>query len=134
MRKASVLLRCLALPALLLGAFSAFGDDTPMTKLVVQVKTQAGRPVDRAEVVVKFIEARTVYNTVAKLGRNVRTSYDLRTNQDGEAKIPTIPQGKIQVMVNAKGYQTFGEVIEVNEEQKTVEVKLNPPQPQYSAH
>ena len=105
-----------------------------MTKLVVQVKTQAGRPVDRAEVVVKFIEARTVYNTVAKLGRNVRTSYDLRTNQDGEAKIPTIPQGKIQVMVNAKGYQTFGEVIEVNEEQKTVEVKLNPPQPQYSAH
>jgi hypothetical protein len=134
MRKTGVLLRCLALPALLLWAFSAFGDDTPMTKIVVQVKTQAGRPVDRAVVVVKFIEARTVYNSIAKLGKNVRTSYDLRTNQDGEAKIPTIPQGKIQILVSAKGYQTFGEFLDINEEAKTVEVKLNPPQPQYSAH
>jgi short-subunit dehydrogenase len=58
----------------------------------------------------------------------------LRSNQEGEAKIPAIPQGKIKILVNAKGYQTFGEVMEINEEQKTVEVKLNPPQPQYSAH
>jgi preprotein translocase subunit SecD len=134
MRKASVLLRCLALPALLLGAFSAFGQDTPMTKIVVQVKTQSGRPVDRAEVVVTFIEARTVYNTVAKLGKNVRTTYDMRSNQDGEAKIPPIPQGKIRILVNAKGYQTYGDVMQIDEEQKTVEVKLNPPQPQYSVH
>jgi preprotein translocase subunit SecD len=134
MRKASVLLRCLALPALLLGAFSAFGQDTPMTKIVIQVKTQSGRPIDRAEVVVTFLEARTVHNTLAKLGRNLRTSYDLRSNQEGEAKIPTIPQGKIKILVNAKGYQTYGDVLEIYEEQKTVEVKLNPPQPQYSAH
>jgi hypothetical protein len=134
MRKGCVLLRCLALPALLLWAISAFGQDTPMTKLLIQVKTQSGRAIDRAEVVVTFIETRTVYNTVAKLGRNVRTTYDLRSNQEGEAKIPAIPQGKIKILVNAKGYQTFGEVMEINEEQKTVEVKLNPPQPQYSAH
>ena len=105
-----------------------------MTKLLIQVKTQSGRAIDRAEVVVTFIETRTVYNTVAKLGRNVRTTYDLRSNQEGEAKIPAIPQGKIKILVNAKGYQTFGEVMEINEEQKTLEVKLNPPQPQYSAH
>jgi hypothetical protein len=130
MRKAGVFLRCLALPALLLWAFSALGDDTPMTKIVIRVRTQAGRPIDRAEVVVNFIEGRSI----AKLGRNVRKTYDLRTNQDGEAKIPSIPQGKIKILVNAKGYQTFGEVIEISEEEKTVEVKLNPPQPQYSAH
>ena len=105
-----------------------------MVKLVIQVKTQSGRAVDRAEVVVTFIETRTVYNTIAKLGKNVRTSYDLRSNQEGEAKIPAIPQGKIRILVNAKGYQTYGEVLDINEEQKTVEVKLNPPQPQYSAH
>jgi hypothetical protein len=134
MRKASVFLRCLALPALLLWAFSAFGQDTPMTKIVIQVKTQSGRPIDRAEVVVTFVETRTVYNSVAKVGRNVRTTWDLRSNQEGEAKIPAIPQGKIKILVNAKGYQTYGEVLDINEEQKTVEVKLNPPQPQYSAH
>jgi len=50
------------------------------------------------------------------------------------AKIPPIPQGKILVQVIAKGYQTFGETVDVSEEEKTVEVKLNPPQPQYSAH
>ena len=66
--------------------------------------------------------------------RNVRKSYDLRTNQDGIAKIPSIPQGKIKIMVNARGYQTYGEVVEIKEEEKTVEIKLNPPQPQYSAH
>ncbi len=105
-----------------------------MTKIVIQVKTQSGRPVDRAEVVVTFVEARTVYNSVAKVGRNVRTTWDLRSNQEGEAKIPAIPQGKIKILVNAKGYQTYGEILEITEEQKTVEVKLNPPQPQYSVH
>ncbi len=50
------------------------------------------------------------------------------------AKIPTIPQGKIRVQVIAKGYQTFGQDFEVNEEEKTLEVRLNPPQTQYSSH
>jgi hypothetical protein len=36
--------------------------------------------------------------------------------------------------VIAKGYQTFGETIEINEDEKTVEIQLKPPQPQYSAH
>ena len=44
------------------------------------------------------------------------------------------PQGKIKVQVIAKGYQTYGEVFEVNEAEKTIEVKLNPPQQPYSAH
>jgi hypothetical protein len=44
------------------------------------------------------------------LGKAIRTSFELRTNQDGEAKIPTIPQGQIQVQAIAKGYQTFGQI------------------------
>jgi len=56
------------------------------------------------------------------------------TNQDGEAKIPSIPQGKILVQVIAKGYQTFGQTFDVNEDEKTLDVTLNPPQQQYSAH
>jgi hypothetical protein len=36
--------------------------------------------------------------------------------------------------VIAKGYQTFGQVFDVKEEEKTLEVKLNPPQAQYSVH
>ena len=124
-------LHCFLFLALLfVWAAAAFAEDTPMTKITIQVKTEGGRPVEQAEVVVKFVQGRSL----AKFGRNVVTSYDLHTNQDGVAKIPSIPQGKIRIMINAKGYQTYGETLDIAQEEKTVEITLNPPQPQYSAH
>jgi hypothetical protein len=102
----------------------------PMTKLRVEVKNLSGKPVERASVVVRFIEG----HSVIKLGKHIVTSWELRTNQEGVAKVPTIPQGKIRIQVIAKGYQTFGQTLDVTEEEKTIEVKLNPPQAQYSAH
>ena len=122
-------IRVLLLPALLFWAASLYAD-APVTKLIIEVKTQGGRPVDRAAVVVKFVEGRSYI----KLGKKIRTQWELRTNQEGLAQIPSVPQGKIQIQVIAKGYQTFGQVFEVEEEEKTIEVRLNPPQPQYSAH
>ena len=47
---------------------------------------------------------------------------------------PSIPQGKIRIQVIAKGYQTFGKIFDITEEEKTVDITLNPPQQQYSAH
>jgi len=124
MRKRILLLPVLiALAAVLVWA-------APMTKLTVEVKTIEGKPIDRAAVVVKFVEGRSY----AKLGKKIRTTYELRTDQDGLAKIPSIPQGKIQVQVIAKNYQTFGKIFDVDQEEKTIEIQLNPPQAQYSAH
>ena len=114
--------------ALLLGALAVHA--APMTKLSIVVKTQSGRPVDRASVVVRFVKG----HSVIKLGKAVRTTFELRTNQEGEANIPTIPQGQIQIQVIAKGYQTFGQIFSVEEEEKTIPITLNPPQQQYSAH
>ena len=121
--------RILLLPALGLWLVGVAGAGET-TKLTIDVKTQGGKPIDRASVVVRFLEGRSI----VKLGRKTRTVWELRTNQDGLAQIPTIPQGKIRIQVIAKGYQTFGEDIAVDEEEKTVEIKLNPPQPQFSAH
>jgi hypothetical protein len=101
-----------------------------MTTLTVEVKTPSGNPVDRASVIVKFVHGRAKM----KLGKKILKTWETRTNQEGLAKIPPIPQGSIQVQVIAKGYQTFGKVFDVDEEQKTIEVKLNPPQDQYSSH
>jgi hypothetical protein len=53
---------------------------------------------------------------------------------EGVAKIPSLPQGKIMIQVIAKGYQTFGQEFQIAEEAKTIQIKLNPPQPQYSVH
>jgi hypothetical protein len=102
--------------------------DSDMTLLRIEVKTLGGKPIERASVIVRFVGGRSA----AKLGRKVRTSWETRSNQDGVAKIPQIPKGKIQVQVNAKGYQTFGQDFQVEEDARTLEIKMNPPQPQYS--
>jgi hypothetical protein len=104
--------------------------DDPMTTLRIEVKTLKGKPIDRAAVTIDFVEGRSV----AKLGRKVRKHWETRTNQEGVVKLPPIPQGKFRVMVHARGYQTFGDVYDVSEEEKTIEIKMNPPQAQYSAH
>lgn len=115
---------------LILAAPSMAFDDPPMTTLRVEVKTLSGKPIDRASVIVRLDQGRSKL----KLGKKVITSYQLKTNQDGVAKIPPLPQGNFLIQVIAKGYQTFGETFEILEAERTVEVKLNPPQPQYSVH
>jgi hypothetical protein len=118
------------LPVILALVCAPLAADPPMTKLRIEVKNLSGKAVERASVVVRFIEGRSV----VKLGKKIKTNWELRTNQDGVAAIPPIPQGKITLQVYAKGYQTFGDVIDVNEEEKTVAVVLKPPQSQYSSH
>jgi len=129
MRNRGVPLRLRLLPALL-GCAIAVQAQVPMTKLTLQVTNESDRPVDRASVIIRFIQGRDYL----KLGKHIRTTYELRTNQEGEASIPPIPRGKILVQIIAKGYQTFGQAYDVDQEEKTIEIKLNPPQKQYSAH
>lgn len=120
----------LTILAILLAIASPLLADPPMTKLRIEVRNPGDKPVDRAGVIVRFVEGRSI----AKFGKKIRTHWEVRTNQEGVVTIPPIPQGKILIQVIAKGYQTFGEYIEVNEEEKTVPVNLKSPQPQYSAH
>ena len=101
-----------------------------MTKIQVKVTNLDGKPIDRASVIVKFVSG----HSVVKLGKSVMTHWDVRTNQEGLAKIPALPQGNLLVQVIAKGYQTYGETFDVTDPEKSLEIKLNPPQSQYSAH
>ena len=116
----------LALSAL---ALPLAGQD-PMTKLRVEVTNHKEQPVQRASVIVRFIEGRSI----KKLGKKVKRQWEMRTNQEGVANFPSMPQGTVMVLVIADRYQTYGDKLEINEEEKTLQVKLNPPQPQYSAH
>ena len=114
----------MCMPALLVA------DDPQTTVITVEVKNLDGKPVERASVIVRFAEGRSI----RKFGKKTVLNWELRTNQIGVAKIPAIPQGKILVQVIAKGYQTYGDTVEINEPERTIEVKLKPPQPQFSAH
>src|SRR5450631_3899577 len=97
--------------ALLLPALGA-----NMTTLTISVKSPAGKPVEGASVIVKFVKG----HDLTKFGKKIRKDWELRTNQEGLAKIPPIPQGTILVQIIAKDYQTFGKNFDVDEEQKTL--------------
>jgi hypothetical protein len=100
-----------------------------MTKLNIHVTTLGGRPIDRADVVVRFVRGKTLFKL-----KKLRTTWELRTNQEGLAKVPEIPQGTILIQIIAKGYQTYGQNFDVDEPEKNLEIKMHPPQEQYSAH
>jgi hypothetical protein len=121
--------RVLSVFTLLILAFAAYAE-VPMTKLTIAVKTQGGHPVSQAAVIVRFVKG----HSVLKLGKAVRTQWELRSNQDGEAIIPAIPQGQIRIQIIANGYQTYGDTIDVSDPEKTIDIKLNPPQQQYTSH
>jgi hypothetical protein len=118
-----LLILCVALPL----SFPASAAD--LTKLKIVVTTRSGRPIDRADVIVRFGG-----RSVVKLGKMVRTTWEMRSSQEGVAEIPDMPKGQIRIQVIAKGYQTFGDTFDVKEDERTIEIKLNPPQPQYSSH
>ncbi len=120
-----------ALFALILLCFQpSLQADVAKTKLSVKVLTPSGKPLDRASVIIRFVSGRDKL----KLYSKIRTQWETKTNQEGLVQIPQIPQGKIQIQVIASGYQTFGHIFEVEEEEKTLEIKMNVPQAQYSAH
>jgi Carboxypeptidase regulatory-like domain len=112
-------------PVLLLAALPLAAGDT--TKIQIHVVNDLGKPVGNAEVIVKF-EGRSI----VKLGAKVRTSWEMRTTQEGIANVPGVPHGKVLIQINAHNYQTYGQRFDMQEDEKTVEVKLQQPQAQYS--
>jgi hypothetical protein len=119
-----VLLLTLMLPIVPLRA-----DDE--TRLQIHVTNQRGKPVDRASVIVKFVSGRPLKTLGLK---KARLSWELKSSQEGMAKIPSIPKGKILIQIIAKNYQTFGETYDVDEDERLVEIVLKDPQEQYSVH
>lgn len=133
MRTHGRFLRALPVAALLLGllvAVSLWAEAE--TKVTIVVKSLAGRPLDRAEVIIHWnANAKHPRNS---FGKNLRTQFESRTDQDGTVSFPGVPQGSIRIQVNAHNYQTFGKIYDIDEDEKTIEIKLNPPQQQYSSH
>jgi hypothetical protein len=111
-------------------AIPALQGAVPMTDLQVLVLTPGGRPLDRASVIVTFVKGRAPL----KLYKKELQHWELKTNQQGIAKLPSIPQGRIKIQIIASNYQTFGDFFEVEEAEKTVTIQLKDPQQQYSAH
>lgn len=109
-------------------SLTAFGAE--QTKITVRVKNTFDRPVGNAEVILDFLGS----HQVTKLGKRKPIHWELRTDDEGMAHFPAVPEGTIRLQVFSKQYQTFGEKFDIDTPDKTIDIKLNSPQPQYSAH
>jgi hypothetical protein len=103
--------------------------DNDYTRVTVKVTDEKGRPIDRANVRLVFMQGRRKLTL-----QKIKHSWELKTSQEGTAKLPGIPKGDILIQVTAKQHQSFGDTFTIEEDEKTVEIKLKAPQAPYSVH
>ena len=99
--------------------------DTSATLNFVVTKDLNGKPVKYAAVVL---------HTLDKEGKQSKGGLQLKTSEEGMATVPGIPYGKVRIQVIAKGYQTYGEDIDVSKPEQEIAIKLKPPAEQYSIY
>jgi hypothetical protein len=119
-----------ALLALFVGCCGGLLAKSPETVIKVVVSNEFDKPVPNAEVILDFLGSRDI----VKAGRRKRIHWEVRTNQEGRAHFPPVPEGAVRLQVNSKTYQTYGQKIDVTGEEKLVEITLSRPGKQYSAH
>ena len=91
-------------------------------KLKIEVVAAAdGKPIGNASVYVRFNESGGLFH------HDKLAELNFKTNQDGSAKVPEIPQGRIEIQVVAKGWHTFGQWYDVDTDEQTIQIKLAPP-------
>jgi hypothetical protein len=91
------------------------------TRLTVEV-TGGGdnKPVSDASVYVKYV-------AVAKHAKDKKIELNLKTNQEGVAHSPEIPQGKVLIQIVAPGWKTFGQYYDTQSSEQTIPIHLERP-------
>jgi len=59
--------------------------------------------------------------------KDKKVEMDLKTNQEGIARSPEIPQGKILIQIVAPGWKTYGEYHDATESEQTIQIHLVKP-------
>jgi hypothetical protein len=119
-----------ALLSLLLALCFTLLGETSKTTIKVSITNQYDKPVENAEVILDFLGSRQI----TKIGVKKKIHWEVHTNQEGVAHFPPVPSGTVQLQVNKLHYQTFGKRVDVAGAEQLVEIKLDPPQKQYSTH
>ena len=115
----------LALVAVLFFAVAArlaAGEDRVRLEIVVTAAT-SGDPIQNAAVYVRYKNRRLLL-------KDKTISLTVKTNPEGTAVVPDVPQGQVLVQVIAKGWKTYGEFHEIESPRDSVEIKLERPKKQ----
>jgi hypothetical protein len=82
------------------------------TRLRIEVTGgDTNKPVSEASVYLRF-------------ANDKKSELDLKTNQEGIARSPEIPRGKILIQIVAPGWKTYGEYHDVTETEQTIQIHL----------
>ena len=82
------------------------------TRLRIEVTGgDTNKPVSDASVYVRFPKEK-------------KCELDLKTNQQGVARSPEIPQGRVLIQIVAPGWKTYGEYHEATEAEQTIQIHL----------
>jgi hypothetical protein len=101
----------------------AWADGVERTSLTVLVKDAVSdQPIANAHLTLSFREPR-------KLKRDKALSYSAKTNPQGRYRFVHIPKGTIRLLVTAERHQSFGQDLELEQDNQVFEVKLKKPQP-----
>lgn len=91
------------------------------TKLRIRVTNSNDKPVSNASVYVRF------YTSGGFLHHEKLAEMNFKTNLDGSVKVPEIPQGKILIQVIATGWHTYGKWYDIDKDEASIPIKLEPP-------
>jgi len=114
--------------SLLIGASPepARADSPERADFTVVVKeAESAEPIYQARLTLQFNES----GSAVKLRRGKRYTYTAKTNAEGRYKFTSIPKGTIRLLVTADHRQSYGEELELTEDNQVIEVKLRKPQP-----
>lgn len=78
------------------------------------------KPIADASVYLKFSKD-------AKSEKGKLIELNIKTNLEGIARSPDIPQGKILIQIIADGWKTYGEWHDVTQEEQTIPIHLDRP-------
>lgn len=122
------LTHCVALAVaavLVLVAAGRLAAEEDRVRLEITVTAAASdEPVKNASVYVRYKKGRF-------LRKDKEISLSVKTNPDGKAVVPEVPQGRVMVQVVAQGWKTYGEFHEVESPKQSIEIKLERPKKWY---
>ena len=106
-----------------LAAPLAAGEDGVRLQVVVTAEN-TGKPIVYATIYVKFKEKRLLW-------KDKKRAWQVKTNHQGKASFPEMPEGKALVQVIAKGWKTYGRFHELKGPKHVLEIKLEKPKRWY---
>jgi len=102
-------------------------DDTkaaakPSGTTILRVELTGGdakKPITDASVYLKYTEG--------KLLRDRQIEFNLKTNQNGVARSPQIPKGRVLIQIVSPGWKTFGQYYDIVDDEQTIQINLERP-------